>query len=114
MHVNSELIAKMPFFMDYYKNIMAPSMVFLDGPHNPYRDHILQLAAGSQSLQHAICALSACNLRMKRRLSLGQGTREMAEKLMAEKAVGTPSPTRRWMTSRCRRSTSTATSPCTS
>lgn len=74
--------------MDYYKNIMVPSLVFIDGPHNPYRDHILRLAVGSQSLQHAICALSACNLRMKRKLSLGQGTKEMAEKLMAEKAVG--------------------------
>jgi len=86
--VSSELIAKMPFFMDYYKNTMAPSMVFIDSPQNPYRDHILRLAVSSQSLQHAICALSACNLRMKRRLSLGQGTRELSEKLMAEKAVG--------------------------
>lgn len=88
--MNSDLIAKMPFFMDYYKTIMAPSMVFVDGPHNPFRDHILQLAVGSQSLQHAICALSACNLRMKRKLSLGQGTKEMAEKLMAEKCIGDP------------------------
>lgn len=94
VHVAPELLAKMPFFMDYYKTIMAPSMVFVDGPHNPFRDHILRLAAGSQSLQHAICALSACNLRMKRRLSLGLGTREMADKLMAEKAVGdSPSDT---------------------
>lgn len=88
IHMSSELIAKMPFFMDYYKTIMAPSMVFIDGPHNPFRDHILRLAAGSQSLQHAICALAACNLRMKRKLSLGHGTREMAEKMMAEKAMG--------------------------
>ncbi|PKS08005.1 hypothetical protein jhhlp_006617 [Lomentospora prolificans] len=87
VHVSSELIAKMPFFMDYYKNTMAPSMVFIDSLQNPYRDHILRLAVSSQSLQHAICALSACNLRMKRRLSLGQGTtRELSEKLMAEKA----------------------------
>lgn len=86
--MNPELIAKMPFFMDYYKTTMAPSMVFIDGPHNPFRDHILQLAVGSQSLQHAICALSACNLRMKRKLSLGQGTKELAEKLIAEKSVG--------------------------
>jgi hypothetical protein len=87
VHVSSDLIAKMPFFMDYYKNTMCPSMVFLDGPTNPYRDHILQLASSSQSLQHAICALSACNLRMKRRLSLGQDTRELSEKLMAEKSA---------------------------
>ncbi|WQF79818.1 Putative zn(2)Cys(6) fungal-type DNA-binding domain, fungal transcription factor [Colletotrichum destructivum] len=87
VHVNPDLIAKMPFFMDYYKNIMCPSMVFMDGPGNPYREHILHLASNSQSLQHAICALSACNLRMKRRLSLGQDTRELSEKLMAEKST---------------------------
>ncbi|KXH36206.1 hypothetical protein CSIM01_09379 [Colletotrichum simmondsii] len=87
VHVNSDLIAKMPFFMDYYKNIMCPGMVFMDGPSNPYREHILHLASSSQSLQHAICALSACNLRMKRRLSLGQDTRELSEKLMAEKST---------------------------
>ncbi|KAK2037703.1 hypothetical protein LZ31DRAFT_161723 [Colletotrichum somersetense] len=87
VHVNSDLIAKMPFFMDYYKNIMCPSMVFIDGPGNPYREHILHLATNSRSLQHAICALSACNLRMKRRLSLGQDTRELSEKLMAEKSM---------------------------
>ncbi|OLN84918.1 hypothetical protein CCHL11_03908 [Colletotrichum chlorophyti] len=86
VRVNTDLAVKMPFFMDYYKNIMCPSMVFIDGPSNPYREHILQLASSSQSLQHAICALSACNLRMKRRLSLGQDTRELSEKLMAEKS----------------------------
>ncbi|TDZ13026.1 hypothetical protein C8035_v000046 [Colletotrichum spinosum] len=85
VHMSSDLVAKMPFFMDYYENIMCSTMVFIDGPHNPYREHILQLAANSQSLQHAICALSACNLRMKRRLSLGQDTRELSERLMAEK-----------------------------
>ncbi|OTA98626.1 hypothetical protein M426DRAFT_69404 [Hypoxylon sp. CI-4A] len=72
IQVSPDLIAKMPFFMDYYENIMCPSMVLVDGPNNPFRDHILRLASGSRSLQHAICALSACNLRMKRRLSLGQ------------------------------------------
>lgn len=69
--VNPDLIAKMPFFLDYYEHTMCPGMVFIDGPNNPFREHILQLAANSRSLQHAICALAACNLRMKRRLSLG-------------------------------------------
>jgi len=78
--VSAELIAKMPFFMDYYENTMCPSMVFIDGPNNPFREHILQLAASSRSLQHAICALAACNLRMKRKLSLGQHGREIGEK----------------------------------
>ncbi|OTA92260.1 hypothetical protein M434DRAFT_74880 [Hypoxylon sp. CO27-5] len=76
IQISPDLIAKMPFFMDYYENIMCQSMVLVDGPNNPFRDHILRLASGSRSLQHAICALSACNLRMKRRLSLGQRARD--------------------------------------
>lgn len=47
-------------------------MVVIDSPTNPYREHILALASTSKSLQHAICALAACNLRMKRKQSLGQ------------------------------------------
>ncbi|KAF4469137.1 acriflavine sensitivity control ACR-2 [Fusarium albosuccineum] len=85
VHVSQDLISKMPFFMDYYEKIMCPSIVFIDGPHNPFRDHILRLAANSQSLSHAICALASCNLRMKRKLSLGRDTRELSEKLMADK-----------------------------
>ncbi|KAK1253472.1 hypothetical protein MKX07_001549 [Trichoderma sp. CBMAI-0711] len=79
------LVAKMPFFMDYFRITMAPSMVFIDGPHNPFREHVLHLARDSPSVQHAICALSACNLRMKRRLSLGYGTSELLATLLAEK-----------------------------
>ena len=79
MPLNPDLIAKMPFFMDYYENTMCPSMVFIDGPNNPFREHILHLAAGSRSLQHAICALAACNLRMKRKLSLGQHSRDFVD-----------------------------------
>lgn len=85
MRVSPDLAARMPFFMDYYKNTIAPSMVYIDGPTNPFRHHIVSLAAHSQSLQHAMCALAACNLRMKRKLSLGQDTRELFEKLMKEK-----------------------------
>jgi len=79
MPLNQELLAKMPFFMDYYENTMCPSMVFIDGPNNPFRDHIMQLASGSRSLQHAICALAACNLRTKRKLSLGQHGRDLGD-----------------------------------
>ncbi|KPM34639.1 hypothetical protein AK830_g11942 [Neonectria ditissima] len=85
IHISQDLTSKMPFFIDYYENIMCPSMVFIDGPQNPFRDHILRLAGNSASLQHAICALASCNLRMKRKLSLGHDTRELSEKLMAEK-----------------------------
>ncbi|OAA36263.1 Zn(2)-C6 fungal-type DNA-binding domain protein [Metarhizium rileyi] len=87
LRVSPELVSRMPFFTDYYKNTISPSMVYIDGPHNPFRDHVLRLATHSQSLQHAICALSACNLRMKRMLSLGQDTQELLEKLTSEKSV---------------------------
>lgn len=84
IQVTPDLIAKMPFFMDYYENTMCPSMVLIDGPNNPFRDHILRLASSSRSLQHAICALAACNLRMKRRLSLGQRARDSPERLSSD------------------------------
>jgi hypothetical protein len=78
--VSPDLITKMPFFMDYYEKTMCPGMVFLDGPNNPFREHILRLGTSSRSLQHAICALAACNLRTKRRLSLGHHGRDMGER----------------------------------
>lgn len=83
--VSQDLAARMPFFMDYYNNTLCPSMVFIDGPGNPFRDGIMSLATESRSLQHAICALAACNLRMRRKLSLGQDTHELFEKIVAEK-----------------------------
>lgn len=67
-----EISPRTSFFLDYYEKIICPSVVVIDSPSNPYREHILRLAATSQSLQHAICALAACNLRMKRKQSLGQ------------------------------------------
>ncbi|ROW09055.1 hypothetical protein VMCG_02875 [Cytospora schulzeri] len=79
--VNQDLIVKMQFYMEYYENIMCPGMVFIDGPSNPFRDHILSLAANSRSLQHAICALAACNIRMKRKLSLAHGQDEKEHNL---------------------------------
>jgi hypothetical protein len=67
-----EMSPRVSFFLDYYEKIICPSVVVIDSPNNPYREHILSLATHSQSLQHAICALAACNLRMKRKQSLGQ------------------------------------------
>ncbi|KAL2119220.1 hypothetical protein VTJ04DRAFT_6180 [Mycothermus thermophilus] len=81
LQVSPDLITKMPFFMDYYEKTMCPSMVFIDGPTNPFREHILRLGTSSRSLQHAICALAACNLRMKRKLSLGHhGAADLGER----------------------------------
>ena len=54
------------FLIDYYDRVISPVIVAFDGPTNPYRTHILRLATGSETLQHAIAALSASNLRMRR------------------------------------------------
>lgn len=71
---------------------MCPSMVFIDGPSNPFREHVLRLASNSRSLQHAICALAACNLRMKRRLSLGHHhARDAGEKRLDMSPIDSPS-----------------------
>ncbi|KJZ71443.1 hypothetical protein HIM_09167 [Hirsutella minnesotensis 3608] len=81
---SQDVTSRVPFFMDYYKNTMTRSMVYIDGPHNPFRDRVLHLAAQSRSLQHAICALSACNLRMKRNIGLGEAKNDSWSKLTAE------------------------------
>ncbi|MCJ1351796.1 MAG: hypothetical protein MMC33_001780 [Icmadophila ericetorum] len=54
------------FHINYYDKVISPVIVAFDGPTNPYRTHILKLAAESETLQHAIAALSASNLRMRR------------------------------------------------
>jgi hypothetical protein len=72
VHSPAETSPRISFFLDYYEKIICPSVVVIDSPSNPYREHILSLASSSRSLQHAICALAACNLRMKRKQSLGQ------------------------------------------
>ena len=61
---------KLQFLIDYYDKVISPVIVAFDGPTNPYRSHILSLAVESETLQHAIAALSASNLRMRRGHSL--------------------------------------------
>ncbi|KAL8935720.1 MAG: hypothetical protein Q9216_005290 [Gyalolechia sp. 2 TL-2023] len=56
----------MQFLIDYYEKVISPVIVAFDGPTNPYRTHILSLAVRSETLQHAIAALSASNLRIRR------------------------------------------------
>lgn len=56
---------RLQYLIDYYDAAIAPVIVAFDGPTNPYRTHILRLAVGSETLQHAIAALSASNLRTR-------------------------------------------------
>ncbi|KAI9732094.1 MAG: hypothetical protein M1834_004190 [Cirrosporium novae-zelandiae] len=57
---------RMQFLIEYFDKVISPVIVAFDGPTNPYRSHILPLAAQSETLQHAIAALSATNLRIRR------------------------------------------------
>ncbi|KAL6244224.1 hypothetical protein RBB50_009094 [Rhinocladiella similis] len=57
---------RIQYLINYYTEVISPVIVAFDGPSNPYRTHILRLAARSDTLQHAIAALSASNLRQRR------------------------------------------------
>lgn len=70
--LSPSISSRLSFWLNYYDKIICPITVAIDSPSNPYRQHILSLAIESPSLQHAICALASCNLRMKRRQSSGQ------------------------------------------
>ena len=57
---------RMQYLINYYTEVISPVIVAFDGPNNPYRTHILRLAMDNETLQHAIAALSASNLRQRR------------------------------------------------
>ncbi|EHY52895.1 hypothetical protein HRR83_009418 [Exophiala dermatitidis] len=57
---------RMQYLIRYYVEVISPVIVAFDGPSNPYKTQILRLASRSETLQHAISALSASNLRQRR------------------------------------------------
>lgn len=75
----------MQFLIDYYEKVISPVIVAFDGPTNPYRTHILSLAVGSETLQHAIAALSASNLRIRR----GQDSLSRTKHSISDSTYGT-------------------------
>ncbi len=56
---------RLQYLIDYYQTTIAPYIVAFDSPTNPYRTHIMRLAVDSETLQHAIAALSASNIRTR-------------------------------------------------
>lgn len=61
---------RIQYLINYYAEVISPVIVAFDGPSNPFRTHILQLAAKSETLQHAISALAASNLRQRKGIGL--------------------------------------------
>lgn len=58
---------RLQMLMEYYSRNICPYLVAFDGPENPYRKHILQLAIDNEGLQNAIAALSTNNFRMRKK-----------------------------------------------
>lgn len=83
---------RMSYLLDYYSQAICPVLVAWDGPGNPYRKHILQLATQSPGLQNAIGALTTNNIRMrtlKETPLLGQNSHSNSE--IASTPRGAPS-----------------------
>lgn len=62
--------ARMQYLINYYTEVISPVIVAFDSPNNPFRTQILRLAESSETLQHAISALAASNLRQRRGIGL--------------------------------------------
>jgi hypothetical protein len=71
---------RMQYLINYYAEVISPVIVAFDGPSNPYRTQILRLAAKSETLQHAIAALAASNLRQRRETGLSTGKTDPARR----------------------------------
>ncbi|KAF2723998.1 hypothetical protein K431DRAFT_282267 [Polychaeton citri CBS 116435] len=59
------LSSRMQALMDYYDRNVCPFLVAFDGPQNPYRKHVLNLALRNEGLQNALAALATNNMRMR-------------------------------------------------
>lgn len=62
--------ARIQYLVNYYAEVISPVIVAFDSPNNPFRTQILRMAMNSETLQHAISALSASNLRQRRGIGL--------------------------------------------
>ncbi len=67
-----KMTTRMQYLLDYYDKSICPFLVAFDSPSNPYRMHVMHLAATSEGLQNAIAALSTNNMRMRGQKELGQ------------------------------------------
>ena len=61
---------RMQYLINYYAEVISPVIVAFDSPSNPFRTQILRLAESSETLQHAISALAASNLRQRQGIGL--------------------------------------------
>ncbi|KAK5116404.1 hypothetical protein LTR62_007951 [Meristemomyces frigidus] len=61
------LAPRLQSLMEYYDRFVCPFLVAFDGPQNPYRRHVLQLAVHNEGLQNAIAALATNNMRMRKK-----------------------------------------------
>ncbi|RPB01915.1 hypothetical protein L873DRAFT_1675014, partial [Choiromyces venosus 120613-1] len=77
----ADLPANLRFFIDYYDKTVCASIVTFDGPGNPYRQQILQMAFSNEALMEAIYALSSSHLQSKKRGALIMDRRSSPSRL---------------------------------
>ncbi|EED13108.1 conserved hypothetical protein [Talaromyces stipitatus ATCC 10500] len=80
---------RMRYLISYFAEVIAPVIVAFDRPSNPYRTRILQLAHHSETLQHAIAALAASNIRQRReeKILSTERTEQARKSSMAHRAL---------------------------
>ncbi|OKL57476.1 hypothetical protein UA08_07200 [Talaromyces atroroseus] len=80
---------RMRYLISYFAEVIAPVIVAFDRPSNPYRTRILRLAHHSETLQHAIAALSASNIRQRReeKILSTERTEQARKSSMAHRAL---------------------------
>lgn len=66
----THLAPELRFLIDYYDKTVCPSIVAFDGPSNPYRLHILQLAFQNGALMEAVYALASSHLQQRKKTTL--------------------------------------------
>ena len=71
---------RMQYLIQYYAEVISPVIVAFDGPSNPFRKHILRLASESETLQHAVSALAASNIRQRRETGRSTGKTDPARR----------------------------------
>lgn len=65
--------ARMQYLINYYAEVISPVIVAFDSANNPFKTQVLRLAEKSETLQHAISALAASNLRQRRGADVSTG-----------------------------------------
>lgn len=92
----AHLAPELRYLIDYYDKTVASSIVAFDGPSNPYRSQILQLAFQNDALMEAIYALASSHLQQRRKTKLLEERRSSPPRFTSRsstRSIGSPGST---------------------